>query len=157
MSHKEAPWPMSPLSATYAVSPVSSNPTMPRTPNDNSTPTYNHHDAFRADQEWARRDGKRYNPGLDGYDRSPSFDVGVTQSRRKPWWMFGFEKRSSIPMCEWVVILFRFMCFFFSFLAVIFFGGAILGFSLSRTMLMHFNTLLKITTPGKRLWGVAIL
>ncbi|KAF8602087.1 hypothetical protein BDV93DRAFT_524287 [Ceratobasidium sp. AG-I] len=131
MSDKEAPWPMSPLSAPYSVEPFSPN-SATRMQSNNPTPTYNPHDAFRRDQEWARRDhGKQYVQGSEEYSGPSSFGVGTRL--RKPWWMFGFENKSTIPM-------------------LIFFGGAILGFSLSRVEMLRFKTLLKMTTPGEGYW-----
>ncbi|CAE6477741.1 unnamed protein product [Rhizoctonia solani] len=58
-------------------------------------------------------------------------DGGST--RRRPWWMLGFERKTTVGL-------------------FIFFGGAILGFSLSRTPLLSFSGLLKMTTAGEGYW-----
>lgn len=99
---------MSPLSATYSVETATPNYAMHRTTSENPTPTYNPHDAFRADQEWARRDhGKQYVHGSDEYNGLSSFGVGT--SPKKAWWMFGFQNKSSIPMRECAIIYYQFL------------------------------------------------
>ncbi|CEL60101.1 hypothetical protein RSOLAG1IB_09350 [Rhizoctonia solani AG-1 IB] len=56
-----------------------------------------------------------------------------TQPLSRQWWMLGFEKRSSLGL-------------------FIFFGGAIVGYSLAKSPSMSFAELLKRFVPGEGYW-----
>ncbi|KAH7339057.1 hypothetical protein B0J17DRAFT_400691 [Rhizoctonia solani] len=51
----------------------------------------------------------------------------------RPWWMLGFEKRSSLGL-------------------FVFFGGAMLGYSLAKSPSMSFKELLERFVPGEGYW-----
>ncbi|CAE6448992.1 unnamed protein product [Rhizoctonia solani] len=54
-------------------------------------------------------------------------------SPQRPWWMLGFEKRSSFGL-------------------FVFFGGAMMGYSLAKSPTMSFKELLKTFFPGEGYW-----
>ncbi|QRV80546.1 hypothetical protein RhiJN_08561 [Ceratobasidium sp. AG-Ba] len=131
--YKEQPWPLSPISATYSTTPTSPHPTIPSIMSDTAV-GYDPHEAYRSEQEWARRHGRkeeaRSTSDLESSAARLTLNTGPV---KRPWWTLGFEKKMSIPL-------------------FIFFGGAILGFSLARTPMLHFKELLRLTTPGEGYW-----
>ncbi|CAE6368545.1 unnamed protein product [Rhizoctonia solani] len=101
-----------------------------RTPHPSSEaygPPYDPHASHQALTN-ARGKGPKETYSSPGY----AYTNEVSTSRR-PWWMLGFDKMSTAAL-------------------FIIFGGAILGFSLSRTPMLNFNRLLELTTPGEGFW-----
>ncbi|KAG9078463.1 hypothetical protein FS749_009510 [Ceratobasidium sp. UAMH 11750] len=96
----------------------------------------NGYEAYRADQDWNRRNGPKgaQRAGPDS-ESAPVWGAGSGQipPTRGPWWLFGFQKKLSLGL-------------------FVVFAGAILGFSLARTPMLSFQQLLKITTPGEGYW-----
>ncbi|KAB5590034.1 hypothetical protein CTheo_6529 [Ceratobasidium theobromae] len=126
-SHKESAQPLGPL-PTYASSVTSPHYKMPYIPNDTVfRPVYDPH----MPQEWlGQEEGKQSSRTPAGFTYSQSIDVAA---RRGPWWKFGFERGLSVGL-------------------FVFFAGAVVGFALSRTPLINFYKLLKLTTPGEGYW-----
>lgn len=99
-------------------------------------------DAFYSDHDM--QESRRAREGWTGPDavKQASQYSGVVDylpprgglaRHRRPWWMFSFEKWSSVGL-------------------FIFFGGAMLGYALSRTPRLSFKEMLKLTTPGEGYW-----
>ncbi|GAB1524882.1 hypothetical protein RhiTH_008038 [Rhizoctonia solani] len=122
--HKETSWPLSPLSTMSATSPHYRSP---HPTSDAYGPPYDPHASHQAlTNARGARPKETYSSPEYAYTNEVS-------TYRRPWWMLGFEKKMT-------PVLF------------VIFGGAILGFSLSRTPMLNFNRLLQMTTPGEGFW-----
>ncbi|EUC56579.1 transmembrane protein, putative [Rhizoctonia solani AG-3 Rhs1AP] len=123
--HKELTSPSSPLSDMSSTSPhyMSSHP-----PDAYGTP----YDPYTSHQVLNPINGGKSGPKETYHQPSYTYTTG-TSTYRRPWWMMGFEKKQTVGL-------------------FVFFGGAILGFSLSRTAMLSFHRLLKLTTAGEGYW-----
>ncbi|KAH7339060.1 hypothetical protein B0J17DRAFT_659636 [Rhizoctonia solani] len=125
-THKELSCPSSPLSD------MSTSPHY-RAPHPSDAVYGTSYDPYTSHQALTNpTNGIRSSPKETYHQPSYTYTPNVSTSRR-PWWMLGFEKKTTVGL-------------------FIFFGGAILGFSLSRTPMFSFTQLLKLTTPGEGYW-----
>ncbi|KAF8746893.1 hypothetical protein RHS02_00620, partial [Rhizoctonia solani] len=122
--HKETSWPLNPLSTMSATSPHYRSP---HPTSDAYGPPYDPHASHQA---LTNARGAR---PKETYSSPEYVYTNEVSTYRRPWWMLGFEKKMT-------PVLF------------VIFGGAILGFSLSRTPMLNFNRLLQMTTPGEGFW-----
>ncbi|KAJ1302862.1 hypothetical protein OPQ81_003164 [Rhizoctonia solani] len=99
---------------------------MSKLSDDNIQTTYASHDT---DQEYGGTRRKS-----DSLAHCPDdIEYSLQPGTPRPWWMLGFEKGSSLGL-------------------FVFFGGAIIGYSLAKSPSMSFRLLLKRFVPGEGYW-----
>jgi hypothetical protein len=77
---------------------------------------------------------------------------GFTNVYRAISWIFGFKEKYSLAFCEYMVSE-DFAPAYLSLSAVIFFGGALVGFCLARTMMMKPSNVRTMTVSGQYIFA----